>query len=153
MIKFCIETLGVPIKFISVILACTFMSFGFSDTKIPIYDIDGIQYISTNEYINITNASSKLYESKKKIEFIFNQSHSIILSQNSSFIIIDKNIYHLYIPVQYKNNDFLIPINPFLNIINNIDAPLAFIDTLGENLMMYQPSFNIDNIQMINKSN
>jgi len=124
-----------------------------SDIKIPIYNIEGTDYISASEYINITNTTSKLYKQKKKIEFKFHQIHNIILSQNSSFIMIDNQIYHSYLPVEYQNSDFLIPIYPFLNIINNIDQPLGFIDTSGKYLMMYAKEFNISNVNIINKSN
>ena len=140
-------------KFIKFILVYCLLSIGLTQVRIPIHNISNIDYISVNEYINFTQSTSKLYSQKKKIEFIFNHSHNIILSQHSSFIVIDEKIYHLYLPVEYQNNDFLIPINPFLQIINGLDKPLGFIDTAGEYLMFYVKEFNINDIQIVNKSN
>ena len=97
-------------KFIKFILVYCLLSIGLTQVRIPIHNISNIDYISVNEYINFTQSTSKLYPQKKKIEFIFNHSHNIILSQHSSFIVIDETIYHLYLPVEYQNNDFLIPI-------------------------------------------
>ena len=87
------------------------------------------------------------------MELRFNQSDNIILSQNSSFIKINNKIYHLFLPVLYENNDFLIPIHPFLNIINSINKPLGFIDTSGKYLILYAKNFNINDINVINKIN
>ena len=130
------------------------MSFAINgEIKIPIHNMNGTKYLLASEYVSLTNSTSKFFPQKKKLEFRFNQSHNIILSQNSSFININDKIYHLYLPVEYQNDDFLIPILPFLNIINKIDKPLAFIDTSGEYLLMYAKEFNIDNINIINKTN
>ncbi len=124
-----------------------------ANIKIPIYNINGNDYISTSEYIQITHSTSRFYNDKKKMELSFNQSYNIILSQNSSFILINDKIYHLYLPVEYQNDDFLIPIHPFLNIINNIEKPIGFIDTSNEHLMIYAKDFNVNSLNVINKSN
>tara|TARA_X000001036_G_scaffold437160_1_gene481893 strand:- start:2064 stop:3494 length:1431 start_codon:yes stop_codon:yes gene_type:complete len=132
---------------------CLFISLLISDIQIPIYNIDGTQYISANEYIRITNADSKFYSKKKKLDLSFNQTYDIVFSQNSSFIMIDNKIYHSYLPIVYKNNDFLIPVLPFVNIINGIKQPIVFIDTLGEFLLISGDNFNINNIEVLSKSN
>jgi len=136
-----------------IILFLFLVSFLISDVKIPIYQLEDVKYISTNEYLRITNSNSNFDITKKKIELRFNQMHDLILSQNSSFIIIDSKIYHSYLPIIYKDQDFLIPVFPFLNIINNIDKPLGFVDTASEYLMLYGANFNIENIDIISKSN
>ena len=53
------------------------------DIQIPIYNIEGNNYISVNEYLRITNSKSIIYEKKKKINIYFNQMYNVILSQNS----------------------------------------------------------------------
>ena len=146
-------SLDIIIKLIKIFSFFSFISLGISEIKIPIHNFDGIEYISVNEYIEITNSTSIIYEQKKKIEFKFNQYLHIILSQNSSFIAVDGNIYHLYLPIKYSNNDYLVPIHPFLNIINSINSPLAFIDTSGHFLMMYANKPNIEDVEIITKSN
>ena len=141
-------------KIIKILLPCLLISFLLSNVKIPIYNVDVNQYISVNEYVLITNADSKFHVKKKKLDLKFHQQYNIKLSQNSSFIMIDSQIYHSYLQVLYKDDDFLIPITPFLNIINGINQePLGFIDTLGEHVILDAESFNINNIDVISKSN
>ena len=105
-------------KIINILLSCLFISLLLSDVKIPIYNVEGNQYISVNEYVRITNSDSKFYAKKKKLDLKFHQQYNIKLSQNSSFIMIDSQIYHAYLQILYQDNHFLIPIIPFLNIIN-----------------------------------
>ena len=120
----------------------TFLSIMLSNSdlnnnvKIPLYAIDGNNYIAASEYANFINSKTIFNKQKKKVELRFNQSDNIILSENSSFIKINNKIYHLLLPVLYEDDDFWIPILPFLNIINNIDKPLGFIDTSGKHLIL-----------------
>ena len=141
-------------KIINILLSCLFLSLLLSDVKIPIYNVEGNQYISVNEYVRITNSDSKFYAKKKKLDLKFHQQYNIKLSQNSSFIMIDSQIYHSYLQVLYQDNDFLIPIIPFLNIINDLNQePIGFIDTLGEHVILHGENFNINNVDVISKSN
>ena len=89
-----------------------FVSILFSQTidqqiKIPIYKIDNNHYISAYEYAQAHGAITYLYENKKKLEIKSDQTKNITISHNSSFIIVNQNIYHLFSPVIYKNNDFI----------------------------------------------
>ena len=49
---------------------------------------------------------SKFYAKKKKLDLKFHQQYNIKLSQNSSFIMIDSQIYHSYLQVLYKDMIF-----------------------------------------------
>jgi len=67
---------------------------------------------------------------------------------------VNKKIYHLFLPILYQNNDFLIPINAFLNTMKNISGLIGFIDTSNKYLIMYtQKTVNIDNLTIKNKNN
>ena len=121
---------------------------------IPIYQINNTQYISAYEYANANQADLDYDKEKKKLEIKSDYTKNITLSQNSSFIIVNQNIYHLFSPVLYKNNDFLIPIKSFLNTMNSIMGPRGFIDTSSNNLIMYtKKTVNINNISIKTKSN
>ena len=87
-------------SFFNIIFCLFIISFVSANIKIPIYDIDGAKYISASEYITYRNSSSKFNDQKKKLEFKFEYIYDIILSQNSSFIMINDGIYHLYLPVK-----------------------------------------------------
>lgn len=122
--------------------------------KIPIYEVNGNQYIAASEYAAAHQAYTHIDKQKKKLEIKSDRTKNITLSQNSSFIIVNQKMYHMYIPVIYQNNDFFIPIKSFLNTMNTISGPIGFIDTASENFIMYtQKDINISNIKVSNKSN
>ena len=86
-------------------------------SKAKIYDINGTKYISALEYAKIQNVNTIFYEDKEKLEFRY-QNVKMLLSPHSSFIRVNENIYHMYLPVVYDGNDFYIPVIPFLEILN-----------------------------------
>ena len=145
--------------FLRYIYIICFLSILFSQTidqqiKIPIYKIDNNHYISAYEYAQAHGAITYLYENKKKLEIKSDQTKNITISHNSSFIIVNQNIYHLFSPVIYKNNDFLIPIKSFLNTMKSISVPICFIDTSAKHLIIYtKKNINIDKIAVNKKSN
>ena len=145
-----------PSKYIQILF---FISILFAQTieqkvKIPIYKINDKQYISASEYAAANHAYTYNDTKKKKMEIRSEQTKNITISQNSSFIIVNQKMYHLYTPIIYQNNEFLIPIKSFLNTMNTISGPIGFIDTSDEYFIMYtQKSINIHNIKISNKSN
>ncbi len=122
--------------------------------KIPIYKVNNNHYISAYEYARANQADIYFNENKKKLSIKSTQSKNIVISQNSSFIIVNEKIYHLFLPILYQNNDFLIPINAFLNTMKNISGPIGFIDTSNKHFIIYtQRTINIDDVAIKNKTN
>jgi len=129
----------------------------YSDTnppasiQIPIYTINDNDYISVHNYAMVNNDDLTFYDEKKKIG-IKSSRYNIIFSQNSSFIKINNKIYHMFLPVIYDENNFFIPVHPFLNIMNSIFPAINFVNTSGEKLIIYN-NYNITDINIINKTN
>ena len=95
------------------------LAFGKPDkiSKTKLYDINGNKYISSLEYANAQNIRTIFYEDKEKLEFRV-QNFKLLISPHSSFIRVNENIYHMYLPVVYDGNDFYIPVVPFLEILH-----------------------------------
>tara|TARA_Y100001970_G_scaffold267464_1_gene357524 strand:- start:2455 stop:3912 length:1458 start_codon:yes stop_codon:yes gene_type:complete len=124
-----------------------------NSVKIPIYKVENNKYISIHDYGNMNNNQIVFYDDKSKVE-LKSGKHRIIFTYNASFFKINDDIYHMFIPTIHQNDDFLIPIIPFLNIINNImSAPIGFIDTSEKYLITYGNNYNISNIEISKKSN
>ena len=121
-------------------------------SKTRLYDINGNKYISALEYADSQNIRTIFYDDKEKLEFRF-QNYKLLISSYSSFIRINDDIYHMYLPVVYDGNDFFIPIDPFLEIINNIGMPNSFIDSSEKYVLTTLPQFNIQGTSVINKVN
>ena len=144
-------------KQINMVSLCIFSLFISSiypreTSKTRLYDINGNKYISALEYADSQNIRTIFYDDKEKLEFRF-QNYKLLISSYSSFIRINDDIYHMYLPVVYDGNDFFIPIDPFLEIINNIGMPNSFIDSSEKYVLTTLPQFNIQGTSVINKVN
>ena len=121
-------------------------------TKTKLYDINGIKYISALEYAKTQNIRTIFYNDKEKLEFRF-QSLKLVVSPHSSFVRINDDTFHMYMPVIYNGNDFFIPVEPFLEILNNSGMPVALLDSSEKFILTTMPIYNINDVSVINKIN
>lgn len=120
--------------------------------KTRLYEFNNIKYISALEYAKSQNIRTLFYEDKEKLELRFQRS-KMIISPYSSFISVNNNTFHMYAPVIYDGNDFFIPIQPFINILNDNNLPSAIIDSSEKFILTSYISYNINSIEIINKIN
>ena len=121
-------------------------------SKTKLYDINNTKYISALEYAKIQNIRTIFYEDKEKLELRF-QNVKLVLSPHSSFVRVNDQIYHMYVPVIYDGNDFYIPVDPFLEILNDSGFPVALVDSSENFVLTTTPLFNVKAISVINKVN
>ena len=121
-------------------------------TKTKLYDINENKYISALEYAKTQKIRTIFYEDKEKLEFRF-QNIKLVLSPHSSFIRINDETFHMYSPVIYDGNDFFIPVDPFIEILNNSGLPIALIDSSENFILTTSPSYNVNAVSVVNKLN
>ena len=121
-------------------------------SKVKLYNINNNKYISALEYADVQGIRTIFYEDKEKLEFRL-QNYKLVLSPYSSFIRVNENIYHMYLPVIYDGNDFFLPAHPFLEIINNAGMPSALLDSSEKYVLTQLPKYNVLGISIINKVN
>ena len=121
-------------------------------SKTKLYDINGIKYISALEYAKTQNIRTIFYDDKEKLELRF-QKIKLLLSPYSSFIKVNETTYHMYSAVIYDGNDFFIPVNPFIEILNKSGLPIALIDSSESFILTTAPLYNINSINIENKVN
>ena len=120
---------------------------------LDIISINHISYISMNEFVESANLKFKFFDDNKKV-IIYHKKHRIVLSANSSFFLINDDVFHLYTHILYYNNDFYIPIKSFIqhlkdyNLLTNI-----YIDSSEELLIIDLPNYNIDNYNISERGN
>ena len=144
-------------KRIKIVACCIFpLSAAYSQlgeiSKTKLYVINDNKYISALEYADSQNIHTSFYEDKEKLEFHF-QNFKLIISPHSSFFRVNENIYHMYMPVVYDGNDFFIPANPFLEIINDIGMPSTLMDSSEQYILTTSPHYNVHGVSIINKVN
>ena len=144
-------------KQIKIAVSCIFsLSMVYSQqgeiSKTKLYNINDNKYISALEYADVQNIQTIFYEDKEKLECLF-QNFKLVISPHSSFIRINENIYHMYLPVIFDGNDFFIPAGPFLEIINDIGMPSTLMDSSERYVLTTFPNYNIQGLSVINKVN
>ena len=121
-------------------------------SKTKLYDIEGTKYISALEYAKTQNIQTIFYDDKEKLELRF-QNIKLLLSPHSSFIKVNDQTFHMYSPVIYDGNDFYIPVDPFIEILNKSDLPIALIDSSESFILTTAPLYNINSVNVNNKVN
>ncbi len=121
-------------------------------TKTELYNIYGNKYLSIVEYANEQKIPLKFYTEKNKLEFQLD-NFKFLISPHSSFVKVNENIYHMNSPIIFDGNDFLIPIKPFFDIINQLGINIFTIDSSEKYIITSIPQYNISHVDIINKEN
>ena len=121
-------------------------------SKTKLYDINGTKYISAVEYAKTQNIRTIFYDDKEKLELRF-QNVKLVLSPHSSFIRVNDETYHMYVPIIYDGNDFYIPVTPFLDILNKSGLPIALVDSSEKFILTTAPLYNVNGLSVKNKIN
>ncbi len=119
---------------------------------IRLSDIDGVNYISALEFAKNQSIQTRFFEEKNKLELNFHDS-KMWLSAYCSFIRIEENIHQMSSSVIYDGDDFFIPANSFLQILNITDLPDAIVDSSEEFLVLSSPDYNIHGVEIERKTN
>ena len=122
-------------------------------SEIPLTSFNNIPYLRLSSLSGELNFQSNNYNDNKKVIIHYKQN-KIILSHNSSFIMINDEIHHLFHYIIFKNNDFYIPAKSFIKILNttNIITNIS-IDSSEKALIISSPDYNITDYQIITKGN
>ncbi len=122
-------------------------------SEIPLTSFNNIPYLRLSSLSGELNLQSNNYNDNKKVIIHYKQN-KIILSHNSSFIMINDEIHHLFHYIIFKNNDFYIPAKSFIQTLNttNIITNIS-IDSSEKSLIISSPDYNITDYQIITKGN
>ena len=108
--------------------------FSNTDTKIKFFEnnefvgeintIQNKQLFSINDFINITDSKNFINSKTEKIIFYVDDK-KIKITNQIAFIIIDDNLYQLSSKVVKQNNNYYVPTESFLSIINNLSTSIS----------------------------
>ena len=82
------------------------------------------QLFSINDFINITDSKNFINSKTEKIIFYID-GKKIKITNQIAFIIIDDNLYQLSSKVVKQNNNYYVPTESFLSIINNLSTSIS----------------------------
>jgi len=107
-------------------------------------EIDTIEnntFFSINDFLASTDSKPFISEKTEKIVFYID-NQKIKLTNGITFLLIDENIYQLSSKVVKQNNEYFVPIDSFLNIINSSVKSLSFMFNDSKILISVKPNEN-----------
>lgn len=138
------------------ILAAFIIAFCFNQTyshpKLEIVEFNNIQYVSAIDYANHSNMKHLFVPNKDKL-ILQHKAQKITISPNSSYIAANNQIYNLSIPTIYDGNDFWLPLNSMIRIIEDIKLPSIKIDSSEEFILLDVMNNNILGCTIESKKN
>ena len=132
---------------------CLFSLLISKTEQINLHAVNNLSYISLNALSHQLELKTKFFPDNSNVEVTINKK-TLTFSNGSSFCKINSNVYHLYSPVIYKKNDFLIPAFALVNILkshnvaNNIN-----INSSHNSLLITYNDFNITSYNVHKKTN
>ena len=107
-------------------------------------EIDTIEnntFFSINDFLLSTNSKPYISEKTEKIVFYIDNK-KIKLTNGITFLLIDENIYQLSSKVVKQNNEYFVPIDSFLNIVNSSVKSMSIISDESKILISIKPNEN-----------
>ena len=107
-------------------------------------EIDTIEnntFFSINDFLVSTDSKPFISEKTEKIVFYID-NQKIKLTNGITFLLIDENIYQLSSKDVKQNNEYFVPIDSFLNIINSSVKSLSIMFNESKILISVKPNEN-----------
>ena len=123
-----------------------------SEIKLPTLSYNNINYLSATAFIQKHQLKSTYYDSKEKLEIVF-EDKKIYFSPFSSYCKVNDTIYHLTYETILKKNQLYIPIVPFYNLLEAINLPVQFLGIENGRASVLTNIYNIKEFNIINKAN
>ena len=123
-----------------------------SELTLKTISYNKIEYLSLNEFVESHQLKSTYYNSKEKLEIIF-ENKKIYFSPFSSYCKVDDKIYHLTYDVILKNNELYVPVLPFYHILESINLPVQLIAQKRDQINVLTNIYNIKDFFINNKTN
>ena len=97
---------------------CT-LSYASTSIELELFLFDDVPYFSIEEFCQSTNYPFNYYQEKSKIDF-FIKDTQFIFANNSSFVTVGTNVYHMLKMTRLINDKFYLPLNSFIRLSKNI---------------------------------
>ncbi len=113
---------------------------------------NNIEYISLNNFVNSHQLKSTYYESKDKLEIVF-EGKKLYFSPFSSYCKINDKIYHLTYEIILKDDQLFAPVLPLYNILESINLPVQLISSDKNKINVLTNIYNIKEFSIQAKAN
>ena len=123
-----------------------------SEIQLQTLNYNNIDYIAASAFVQKHQLKSTYYESKEKLEIIF-EDKKIYFSPFSSYCKVNDKIYHLTYETILKHNKLYIPVLPFYNLLEHVNLPVQLLEISDGRALVLTNIYNIKEFNIINKTN
>ena len=123
-----------------------------SELSLKTIKYNKIEYISLNEFIESHELRSTYYQSKEKLEIVF-ENKKMYFSPFSSYFKIDEKVYHLTYDVILKNNVLHVPLLSFYHILESVNMPVQLVESKKNIARVLTNIYNVKDFNVLNKTN
>ena len=140
-------------KTLTIIFFIYIMSLLFAEPIIiDTINKDNINYFSIHDFIHKNNLRSTYYESKEKLEIIY-EGNKLYFSPYSSFCRINDSVYHFTYPSLLINNNLYIPVLSSKEILKESNLSIE-IETINKNnISIEMNTYDIQDFYIEKKEN
>tara|TARA_B100001094_G_scaffold332929_1_gene407376 strand:- start:2010 stop:3449 length:1440 start_codon:yes stop_codon:yes gene_type:complete len=111
-----------------------------------------VEYFSINEFISVNNLKSTYYQSKEKLEVIY-EGNKIYFSPQSSFCRINDKVFHMLHSSILINNKIYVPAESFKKIIKIAGLSMQITSISGDHVVFNMSLYNIHDFYIEKKDN
>lgn len=123
------------------------------ENELQVLDETKASYVSATDLSRVL--TSRLpYINKERMKMVLYFSDTRIkISSNSSFILVDEEVYHMPVHAQDKGDDIFLPTVPIFNILKQTVLPGLTYDAIKQRLDIDVVELNITDLDIEQKSN
>jgi len=111
-----------------------------------------VQYFSLHDFIYSNNLKSTYYESKEKLEIIY-EGNKLYFSPHSSFCKINNDVFHLTYPNLLINNQIYVPVLSFKSILESTNLSIDIMKINKNNIIIKTNIYDINDFYIEKKEN
>ena len=123
------------------------LSYANDSIEIELFLFDDVPYFSVEEFCQSQNYRFNYYQEKSKIDFFINDTQFIV-SNNSSFVTVGDQVYHMLKMAQSLNDKFYLPLNSFIRLSTDITSYAFSINYTTNKISIEEKPLNIE--KMVN---
>jgi len=140
------------IYFFLIVFATQGFGNSFDNLILETTNKNGIQYFCLHDFIYKNNLKSTYYESKEKLEIIY-EGNKLYFSPHSSFCKINDQIFHLTYPNLLINNKIYIAVLPFQRILEASNLSIEILKINNNNIEIKTQIYDINDFYIEKKAN
>ena len=142
--------------FLSANLSATILVVNSVDQKeneLKVLDNTKASYVSAKDLSKVLTSRSPYVNKERKKMVLYFSDTRIKITSNSSFVLVDEEVYHMPIHAKDVGDDIFLPAVPIFNILKQTVLPGLSYDPIKQRLDIDVIEFNITDLNIEQKAN